>query len=710
MKIAPFEFYGSPIGRRVLRFNGMGLLYEESDVIAKYWIRPPFGSASQPRLIFYLAWLLALIIIPTAHAKPVAARDLTELSIEDLLSMEVTTVSRKAQRLSDSAAAVFVITNEEIRRSGVTSIPEALRMVPGLEVARISSNSWAVTARGFNGQFANKLLVLMDGRSVYTPLYSGVFWNVQDTMLEDVARIEVIRGPGASLWGANAVNGVINIITKPASETQGGLATGGFGNEEKGFGALRYGGKIGDSAHYRAYGKYFDRDDSESLQGGDAHDGWDIARGGGRIDWRLSERDELTVQGDYYDGEVGNEGTFYSLTPPYVTPLIESSPVSGGNIIGRWQRRISPTSDLSLQAYVDRTEWEIPLVKETRDTVDVDFQHRFALGNRQEIIWGLGYRWSRGAVDTEEVASFDDEDRRDQLFSLFVQDDISLLPDRLSLMIGSKFEHNDYTGFEVQPNIRLLWQADDRNTFWSAVSRAVRTPGMVEKDVQVTQMVIPGTPVTEIVLQGDEDYRSETVIAYEAGYRWKAHDRFSTDLALFYNQYDHLRTMEPGTPYFGGIPPHVIVPVAVDNLMEGYTYGLELAVDCFPLDGWRLQGAYTYLKMHLESKEGSLDTVSVMADGDIPRHQVSLRSTLDLPKGFELDLWLRYVDELPAQSLSDYWNVDARIGWRPTPSWEFSVAGQNLFESSRKEFNPEVYDLASTEIERSYYFKAAWHF
>ena len=262
-----------------------------------------------------LAWVLAVMVIPAAHARPVAAKDLTELSIEDLMSVEVTTVSRKAQRLGDSAAAVFVITNEDIRRSGVTSIAEALRMVPGVEVARISSNSWAVTARGFNGQFANKLLVLMDGRSVYSPIYSGVYWDVQDTLLEDVDRIEVIRGPGASLWGANAVNGVINIITRKAADTQGGVVTGGFGNEERGFGALRYGGRIGDTAHYRAYGKYFNRDNSQNLQGGQAHDGWDIARGGGRIDWQMSDRDELTVQGDLYDGEVGNEGTSFSLSP-----------------------------------------------------------------------------------------------------------------------------------------------------------------------------------------------------------------------------------------------------------------------------------------------------------------------------------------------------------------------------------------------------------
>ena len=674
------------------------------------WKRHPWRQVLRSRFMVSLAWVLAVMVIPAAHARPVAAKDLTELSIEDLMSVEVTTVSRKAQRLTDSTAAVFVISAEDIRRSGVTSIPEALRMVPGLEVARISANAWAITARGFNGRFANKLLVLMDGRSVYSPIYSGVYWDVQDTLLEDVDRIEVIRGPGASLWGANAVNGVINIITRPASQTQGGMVTGGIGTEERGFGALRYGGAIGDAAHYRAYVKYFDRDNSQNLQGGEAHDGWDIARGGGRIDWQMSDRDELTVQGDFYDGEVGNEGTAFSLSPPYLIPIIEASQVSGGNLLGRWNRWLSSSSDLAFQVFYDRTEREYYIFGETRDTVDVDFQHRFGLGRRQELLWGLGYRMTRGDLDTTEAVQFDDDDRRDQLFSFFVQDDITLLPERLYLTIGSKFENNDYTGFEIQPNIRMLWRADDRNTFWSAVSRAVRTPGVAEHDTQLIQQVIPGTPITEISFQGDDDFRSETLIAYEAGYRVQPHERFSADLALFYNQYDHLRTIEPGTPYLDGSPPHVVAPYMAGNLMEGYTYGLEFAVDYFPLDGWRLQGAYTYLKMHLKRKEGSLDTTAVLSEGDIPRHQVSIRSTLDLPKGFELDLWLRCVDDLPTQSVSAYWNMDARIGWRPTPSWAFSLVGQNLFDSSHQEFDPEIIDLSASEIERGFYFKATWHF
>ena len=678
------------------------------DIVQKMKGAP--GRFARSTLASCMAGLLLLAFVQEADAHPAGARDLTELSIEDLMSIEVTTVSRKAQRLGDSAAAVFVITNEDIRRTGVTSIPEALRMVPGLEVARISANSWAVTARGFNAQFANKLLVLMDGRSLYDPLYSGAFWDVQDTLLEDVERIEVIRGPGASLWGANAVNGVINIITRPAEKTQGGLATVGVGNEERGFGALRYGGRIGDHAHYRAYGKYFDRDDSQRLQGGEAHDGYDIARGGGRIDWQMSDRDALTVQGDYYDGDVGNDGTGYSLSPPYTIPYTDPIPVSGGNISGSWQRQFSKTSNLELKAYVVRTERDMPILFLKYDMVDVDLQHRFVFGSRQEIMWGLGYRWIDWDIDNKEVAQVADEERRDQLFSLFVQDDITLLPDRLSLMIGSKFEHNDYTGFEVQPNIRLLWRVDDGSTFWSAVSRAVRSPGLVEHDVQLMQQVAPGTPVTEISFRGDDDFRSETLIAYEAGYRFKVHERFSADVALFYNQYDHLRTLEPESPYSGGTPSHLIVPYTVDNLMEGYTYGLELAADFFPMNGWRLQGAYTYLKMHLETEAGSLDTTSALAEGDVPRHQISLRSTLDLPGKFELDLWLRYVDDLELQRVSDYWNLDARIGWRPTPSWEFSLVGQNLFESSRNEYNSEVIFFSNTEVESGYYFKTTWHF
>ncbi len=544
--------------------------------------------------------LLIVLGVPGAHATQAQARDLTDMSLEDLMAVEVTTtVSRKAQRLSDTAAAVFVITAEDLRRSGVTSIPEALRMVPGLEVARLDANRYAITARGFNGNFANKLLVLMDGRTVYSPLYSGVFWDVQDTLLEDIARIEVIRGPGASLWGANAVNGVINIITKPSNETQGGLLTAGVGTEEKAFGGIRYGGALGDQAHYRAYAKYFKRDNALTLAGDDNYDQLEVTRGGGRADWQLSDRDAVTIQGDYYDSREGVQGTYPIYEPPYVAPFHETIPISGGNVLSRWQRTLSPRSDFILQAYYDRTNRSLALLDENRDTFDLDFQHRFGLGQRQEIMWGAGYRLTQATLDNSESVVFRDENRRDRLYSFFVQDEIALWPEKLSLLVGSKFEENDYTGFEVQPNARLLWTPLHQHTFWGAVSRAVRTPSQAEHDTRLTYYVFPGTPETVVRFYGDEDFESEEVISYELGYRFVPEERFSLDLALFYNDYDKLRTAEMGAPFLEGTPPNLIVPLYVDNEMKGQTYGAELALEVRPRPWWRLKGAYTYLQMRL---------------------------------------------------------------------------------------------------------------
>ncbi len=656
--------------------------------------------------------LLIGLGIPVAQATQAMAKDLTELSIEDLMSVEVTTtVARKAQRLSDTAAAVFVITAEDIRRSGVTSIAEALRMVPGLEVARLDANRYAITARGFNGNFANKLLVLMDGRTVYSPLYSGVFWDVQDTLLEDIARIEVIRGPGASLWGANAVNGVINIITKPAKETQGGLLAAGLGTEEKGFGGLRYGGAMGDTTHYRAYAKYFNRDNAVDLQGNDNYDKLEVTRGGGRMDWQASARDAVTFQGDYYDGRVGNQGTYPLYDPPYLTDFKDNVPITGGNLLGRWQRTLSSSSDFIFQTYYDRTERPVVLLEETRDTFDLDFQHRFGLGRRQEIMWGAGYRLTQAHLVNGPAVFMRDEERQDQLFSFFLQDEIALWPEKLSLLLGSKFEENDYTGFEVQPNARLLWNAHRQHTFWGAVSRAVRTPSQAEHDTTLTRYVLPGNPETLIRFYGNEDFESEELIAYELGYRYVPEERLSLDLALFYNDYDQLRTAEAGAPFLEiGTPPYIVVPLYVDNQMKGHTYGTELALEFRPWQWWRLKAAYTYLKMHLQNYDTSNDPTSEDAEGEVPRHQVSLLSYLDLPGNWGLDLWGRYVDDLPAQDISDYITLDARLSWRPTARLELALVGQNLVEEKHQEYAPEYIEFTPAEIERSVYVKMTWQF
>ena len=428
------------------------------------------------KILIFITFLVLL-------ATPGLAQDVSDLksmSLEDLMNIRVTSVSKKPQRLLDAASAIYVITQEDIRRSGATNIPDALRRVPGIQVAHISANTWAITSRGLNGQFANKLLVLIDGRTVYTPLFSGVFWDVQDTLLEDIDRIEVIRGPGASLWGDNAVNGVINIITKKASDTQGGLLSTGYGDEQQGFASLRYGGKIGNSAHFRVYSKFFNRDNAVLASGEKANDRWDTLRGGFRIDWDVDNQDSLIVQGDIYDGETESNASTPILTSPFKESFNDESEFAGWNVLTRWKRVFSDSSNMELQLYFDRTERESAMFREDRDTFDFDFQHRFKFGERHDIVWGLGYRLNHDDIRNTFSLSFNPDDRYMSLYSGFVQDEITLIEDKLLLTVGSKISYNKFTDSEIQPNARLLWKLHERHSAWISLSRAVRTPSRAE--------------------------------------------------------------------------------------------------------------------------------------------------------------------------------------------------------------------------------------
>jgi len=651
--------------------------------------------------------------------EPALPVDLTELSLEDLMDIEITSVAKKAQKLSEAAAAVFVITNDDLRRSGVTSIPEALRMVPGLQVARIDDNKWAITSRGFNGRFSNKLLVLMDGRSVYTPLFSGVYWDMKDTLLEDVDRIEVIRGPGAALWGANAVNGVINIITKRAEDTQGGLVVAGAGTEERGFGAVRYGGKLGQDAYCRVYAKYFNRDDAVFASDEDASDKWDVLRGGFRMDWQGSGPDALTLQGDLYNGDTGETIITKSLDPSEPQTFDEDNEISGANLLGRWKHTISDTSETALQVYYDRTERNSVILDQVHDTLDIDFQHQFTLGQRHEIVWGLAYRSVRDDIGNTFYGSWDPDTRDDDLYSGFVQDDITLIKDRLRLTLGSKFEHNDYTGHEIQPNARLMWTPHKGHSVWTAVSRAVRTPSRTEHDgrLNITVLppgsllpVFPGHVVVGVV--GDGDYDSEELLAYELGYRVQPTERLSVDIATFYNDYSHLRTLEPGDPFpeMSPSPVHLVFLSTADNKMEGETYGVEVAADWRPLDWWGLKATYTYLQIQLDLDRDSGDSISVSAEGESPHSQVSLRSSIDMMQDLSLDCWARYVDDLPSQEMDSYITLDVRLGWKVRENVELSVVGRNLLDDRHPEYEPEFIDTIPTEVERSVYGKVSWQF
>ena len=639
----------------------------------------------------------------------------TEILPEELFFMEVPTVitaAKKEQKQFDTTAATFVITSEDIRRSGARTIPDLLRMVPGIQVARMDANKWAITSRGFNGRFANKLLVMIDGRSVYTPAFSGVIWEVKDTLLEDLDRIEVVRGPGGTLWGANAVNGVINIITKKAAETQGSLITTGIGTEEQGFGGARYGGKVGGNLSYRVYAKYFNRDNTETAGSMEGHDDWRMGRGGFRVDWDKGENDELTFQGDYYDGTAGQRVTVPDLSSTSLYNRIDDNvDLSGGNFLFRWNRTLNEESELSLQFYYDRTERSEFVIEEIRDTFDIDFNHRFHMPLNNEVLWGVKFRFTTDDTNGSSILSLSETSREDPFFSAFLQDEITLIPDKLYFTFGSKIEHNNYTGIEVQPSGRILYTPNTKNTVWGAVSRAVRTPSRFEhticldKEVIAPSTLFPGSPATLGVIIGDNNFDSEVLTAFEIGYRTQPTSHLSFDAAAFYNLYYDLLTIESGTPL-----PDLTIPISVRNKMNGASYGVELAARWQALEWWNIKGSYSYMDLQLHTESDSNDTITENGfEDDIPNHQFSIRSMMDLPGNLELDSWIRYVDSVPSLNVDSYVTLDARLGWNMTEKIELSIVGRNLLEKRHKEYGPSsLIDTQVTGVERSVYGSITW--
>ncbi len=659
---------------------------------------------------------LAAAVAPAQKPDP----NLTNASLEELMNMEVTSVSKREERLFKTPAAIYVITNEDIRRSGANTIPDLLRMAPGVNVERLDGSKWAVSARGFNGQFANKLLVLIDGRSVYSPETSGVYWEVQDILLEEVERIEIIRGPGAALWGANSVNGVINIITRKARDTQGGLLVAGGGSQELGFGALRYGGEIGDRAFYRVYAKYFKRAGLVDALGRDLNDGHNAIRGAGRIDWEPTDRDSLTVDGEIYQSNIRETPLGISLANPFAQPVNRPGDFSGGTVLGKWTRSFSDRSGMALQAYYNRFNRDVYQLPARLDTFDVDFQHRFKLGGRQDIVWGLGYRLAahKTGANTRPVQLIP-KDESITLFTAFVHDEISVIKDRLNIAVGSKFVRlkngpDDSAFFNAQPTIRMSWSLRERQTIWAAVSRAVRTKSRSDDDLRFNLSAQPGPHGIPVVvrLSGNKGFEPEVVLGWEMGYRVQPSRRFSLDAAAFYNVYDRLLTQEPGAPFLETEPPpaHIVAPLTLKNLMKGETYGAEAAVNLDLNANWRLAGSYSFLRMQLHRLAESRDSLAEAQEGSNPRHQFQIRSYLRLPRSFEADGSLYYVSSLAYQGVPRYARFDLRLGWRREETIEISVVLQNLAAGRRAESGGKDALVLVGLVRPSVYGKLAWRF
>ncbi len=642
----------------------------------------------------------------------ILSKDIKELMQTDVV---VTSVSKRPQLLHETASAVYVVTQEDIRRTGAVNIMEALRIVPGMQVSKINQNRYAISIRGFNRRLgSDKLLVLMDGRTVYSPSASGVFWIGQDTVLEDIDRIEVIRGPGASLWGSNAVAGVINIITKKAPETQGVLLSGGSGTEENGFATLRYGGKIGDDFSYRVYGKYRDRDEGKKIAGSRAIDDKQMGQGGFRSDWQINPSDNLTMQGDYYNLDAGLDFTsrFVSLTAGS-SPFKGEVTQKGTNFLSRWTRKLDDSSSFQFQAYYDRLERKSALpFQNIVDQVDLDFQHNFLIGEKQNFLWGMNYRYS--FFDFEETNITRLPNRGTSLFSFFIHDEITLIPNTWNVIIGSKFEHNEFSGFEVQPNVRTTWTPNPNHTFWVAVSRATRIPSIIEEEFSVNRILIPGTPPLLIREKNDGRTDAEELIAYEAGYRFHPNTQLSFDVTGYYFDYDNLiENVNTGSIFFEATPTpaHLVLETFNDNVLEGEVLGAELSAQWQPLTHWRLSGSYTFRRIDLRSTdsgillptgEGDLD-----AEGE-PEHVFNVRSYLNLPYKLEFDTIFNYVSENSTLKIPSYSRVDLRLGWKPTKNIELSLVGQNILDDSHLELS-ELLEEA-TETERSFYCKATIKF
>lgn len=638
--------------------------------------------------------------------------DLTFFSIEELLQVKVTSVSKRPESLAGAAAAVHLLTSDDIRRDGFRTIADSLRYVPGMQVAQINSHTWGISARGFNNEYATKLLVLMDGRSVYTPLSAGVYWDTVDLMLEDLERIEVIRGPGGTLWGANAVNGVINITSKMAKDTQGWLVTGGGGNEERGFSGIRYGTGLGEVTYFRVYLKFDDHDDLALANGDSGDDGWRMLRTGFRLDSGAEEADLFTLQGDFFQGQ---EDWLYSApipVVPYAQTLSDAEDVLGANLLGRWSHRFENDSQFTSQVYYDHSDRESNLPRERRDTFDIDLQQHFAPIQRHNLVTGLGYRFTSDHIENSFANGFDPDERTLHLFSGFLQDEIMLVEERLRLTLGTKVEHNDFTGVEYQPGARLAWTPSDSHTLWASAARAVRTPSRAEDDVRIYRNApAPPFPAGSVVsIFGDRSGVSEDLMAYELGYRVLPDSRLSLDVAAFYNVYDDLRSLEPGLP--PATPPIPVAAFYASNNLKGESWGVELAADWEAgVNWWRLRGAYTYFQMNLELAGSGTDQATIqLLEGNAPTHQISLHSQMDLTYNVEFDVGLRHVASLENPGIPAYTALDLRLAWRPRSNLEISVVGLNLLDPSHPEFAPTQIVTPQREVERSVYGQLTWRF
>lgn len=654
---------------------------------------------------FSFAFAIVLFILLGLHGRGLNAETgapdasenpVRELTLAQLGNVEVTTTSKQPEQVWKTSAAVYVLTAEDIRRGGATSIPEALRLVPGVEVARIDSNQWAVGIRGSETNFSKGVLVLIDGRSVYTPLYAGVYWDVQDLVLEDVDRIEVVRGPGATVWGPNSADGVINIITKKAADTQGALVSVLSGNIDHVIAEARYGGALGDNTRYRVYGKGFAL--GHEFEPNQNHfDEWHQQRGGFRLDWEPGDRSSYMLEGDIYSG----------TSPAETGTATFDASVSGGDIVARWQHTFENGSDIYLQTYFDRTIRIDGLAGETRDTFDIDFLHRFRVEDRHHISWGFGLHWSPNRfIAPTPVLNVVPQVETDHIHTGFLQDEVHFLNDKVIVTAGAKLQHNNFSGFDVQPTFRALWNPNHHQSFWAAVTRAVTTPSRLEEGMRLFGGELSVNPPLFLLVSGNPQFQSETLLGYEGGYRHLLSHHLYIDLDVFHNDYNHLQSFGPPTLLGNDLT------IFYENAIAGSTNGVEIGPSWKPVPWWKLSGSYSFVGIDFHATSPGSDISSTGSvrtyEGSSPEHQIKIQSNIDMGKKFEFDQDYYYVSALPAQKVSAYQTMDGRFEWKLAKELSLSVVGQNLFQPYHFEWGTGDPTEALIGIRRSAYLQLLW--
>jgi iron complex outermembrane recepter protein len=661
--------------------------------------------------------VLNLCLAMTGVAQSTSSRDLTQISLEDLMHLEVTSVSRKEQPLSKVPGSIYVINQSDIRHSGATNVPDLLRMVPGVDVARVNANTWAITIRGFNYRYSGKVLVLVDGRTVYSPAFSGVYWDQQSMPLENIDRIEVIRGPGGTVWGANAMNGVINIITKRAEETQGLLLSTVTGNYDRAQAMIQYGSVAGPKLAWRAWARYAMNGNSPSLPGNAAVDDGHTSQAGFRSDWNLSPADKMTVQGDISGNSEQQTITTLQWTHlPDMFRFNDPVRVGAGNLMGRWNHVFANGSETTLQVYYDRFR-RVDQAINVVTTGDADFQYHLHAGQRNDIVVGTDFRIADQVYSGGYEISFGSGHRRDKLVSTFIQDELALT-DKLALTIGTKLEGNSYTGFEYEPSVQLAWSPVDRRTFWFSAAKAIEQPSWLytETHLDVASVPLPGGNFGLIGINGNPLGASPRVFNYEVGYRAQVSPKLTVDSSLFVADYRRLPTLEPQTPYFtlSPAPPHLEIPSTYANLGKAVDYGVEVSARWTAAKWWRLSPGLSYLRMHLYEDPRSADTGFISSERESPRTQAQLRSEIKLRHDVEWDTSAYYVSSIidatgTLGKVPAYTRVDTRIGKRLGEYAELSISGQNLLRAKHAEFLDGL-QVTPLEAGRAVVARLTWRF